>query len=138
MCEFVPYLSLPSFYFSDCHCQILEVSLSGNFINQRYDAGGMYKLSETVAGKPSWIKIVGSIKYAIWYSSNYKCWLFSSAAYVGLLDSNAVISSYMDQDDVYKCPHQIPRDYWNYYAGNEWMPIDFQEFSFQCTGMKIE
>ena len=89
---------------------------------------------------PTWIKLLGDAKYAIWYSSANNYWVFTQKQFIDTLDPPVVFAGVTNPNKPtdYDCPQQNPRDHWVNNAVTSWQSINFKEISFECRGMKIE
>jgi len=104
------------------HCQALMVTLNNNPLAVHGDLQGIFQLSLTINGRPSWT----STSNAIWYSPNDRTWAIGSLEDVGT--SKCGISGIFDNevDD----PQNIID--WQYHRGYGWETPDVNDIIVEC------
>ena len=111
------------------HCQALMVTLNNNPLAEWGDLQGIFQLSLTINGRPSW----ASTSNAIWYNPNDRTWVIGSLENVGTSKSGISGISDNEVDD--------PQNniYWQYYqrgSGYGWETPDVNDIIVECIDIK--
>ena len=104
------------------HCQALMVTLNNNPLAEWGDLQGIFQLSLTINGRPSW----ASTSNAIWYNPNDRTWVIGSLENVGTTKFG--ISSIIFENEVGDPQNNIDWGYWE----NRWKKPDVNDIIVEC------